>query len=192
MTPTPPVPSTHPLRSLAPRPTVMPGAAGGEAPRMAVLLRAVRKNWFLLVFAMGAALTGAALYTARETRIFEAAAVVQLDPQPLMPLGNQVGQQTGPESFWSNQEYFATQHQILASRKIAAAVVRRLGLNRDGGFAAGAPPGAKVPSVDLSVDDTAEMLRRRLDVKAVLDSRLTRVAYRDADPARAQRRGRGR
>jgi polysaccharide biosynthesis transport protein len=154
---------------------------------MAVLLRAVRKNWFLLVFAMGAALTGAALYTARETRIFEAAAVVQLDPQPLMPLGNQVGQQTGPESFWSNQEYFATQHQILASRKIAAAVVRRLGLNRDGGFAAGAPPGAKVPSVDLSVDDTAEMLRRRLDVKAVLDSRLTRVAYRDADPARAQR-----
>ncbi len=153
---------------------------------MELLARALRKNWFLVVLAVAAFALGASLYTSRLTRIYQAVATVQLDPQPLMPLGNQLGTQTGPESYWSNQEYFATQHQVLTSRKIAEAVVRKLGLNRDHGFVAntrgGAPSKAEVP-----VETAAEILRGRLDVKPVLDSRLTRVSYQDADPARAQR-----
>jgi capsular exopolysaccharide synthesis family protein len=148
--------------------------------------RALRKSWFLVVVAMGACALCASLYTARVTRIYEAAATVQLDPQPLMPLGNQTGTQLGPESYWSNQEYFATQHQVLTSRRVAEAVVRKLGLNRDRAFVLdlrSLPPGGS----EISVEIAAEILRSRLDVKAVFDSRLTRVTYRDADPARAQR-----
>ncbi len=186
------------MNSFPPHPSAAPPPAGSVLPNpvpddqeggfsLLTLLRAVRKNWFFVVLGVAGFVAGAWLYTSRVTPTFEAFAVVQLDPQPLMPLGNQTGNQTGPESFWSNQEYFATQHQILTSRRVAAAVVRRLGLNRDGAFVRNAPPGARVPATDMSLDATAEVLRGRLDVKAIADSRLTRVTYRDADPARAQR-----
>ena len=182
--------------SIAPRPSsVVPPFAGspsssgdgGFTLSPALLLLAVRKHWVLMVLTLLVCAAGASMYTARQTRIFEAVATVQMDPQPLMPLGNQSGKETAQESFWSNQEYFATQHQILTSRTIAAAVVRRLGLNRDGAFVAMAPPGKKVNAGNLSVDSAAETLRSRLRVKAISDSRLVAVTYRDADPDRAQR-----
>jgi capsular exopolysaccharide synthesis family protein len=153
----------------------------------ALLLLAIRKNWALVVVAVVLCLAGASVYTSRQTRIFEASATVQMDPQPLMPLGNQSGKETGPESYWSNQEYFATQHQILTSRKVAAAVVRRLGLHRDRQFIEMAPPEKKLGPIELAPDLAAEILRGRLNVKPISDSRLARVTYRDSDPVRAQR-----
>jgi succinoglycan biosynthesis transport protein ExoP len=183
--------SIVPGRSIAPRADVSvspPGSdMGGGGFNIVVLLRAVQKNWFLVAIAVVGSLAGTWVYTERVTRVYQATATVQLDPQPLMPLGNQPGNQSGPESYWSNQEYFATQHQILTSRKIAAAVARKLGLNRDGSFITGAPPKTKNSPMNISLDAAAEILRQRLDVKPVADSRLTRVSYRDADPARAQR-----
>jgi capsular exopolysaccharide synthesis family protein len=166
-----------------------PAAASdaGFALSPALMLVAVRKHWVLMVLSLLVCAAGASMYTARQTPIFEAVATVQMDPQPLMPLGSQAGKETAQESFWSNQEYFATQHQILTSRTIAAAVVRRLGLNRDGAFVAMASPGKKSDAANLSVDLAAEVLRSRLKVKAISDSRLVAVTYRDADPDRAQR-----
>jgi len=177
-----------PARSGQPRENIDPGPGQGreEGFSLVVVLGAMRKNWFLVVLSVAVFLTGASLHTARVTRIFEAAATVQLDPQPLMPLGNQAGHESGPDSFWSNQEYFATQHQIIASRKVAGDVVHRLGLNRDPAFVANAPPGSKLPAVNLSVETASEILRGRLDVKQIADSRLTHVTYRDANPSRAQ------
>lgn len=154
----------------------------------ALLLRAVRKNWFFLALGALVGAVAAFFYTARQPKIFEAVATVQFDPQPLAPLGGMVptALDTGPESYWSNLEYFATQHQIITSRKVASAVVKKLGLERDRGFVTMAPPG---PPLDppLPVEKAAEILRSRLVVKAVEDSRLATVRYRDGDAARAQR-----
>ena len=169
--------------SVAPSTHALPEEGGFS---LELLARALRKNWFLVVLAVGAFALGASLYTSRLTRIYQAVATVQLDPQPLMPLGNQLGTQTGPEAYWSNQEYFATQHQVLTSRKIAEAVVRKLGLNRDHSFVANTR-GGPTTNAEVPVETAAEILRGRLDVKPVADSRLTRVTYQDADPARAQR-----
>jgi capsular exopolysaccharide synthesis family protein len=152
-----------------------------------MLIRAVRKHWILILFALGLSMIGALAVTERQTKIFEAVATIQLDPQQLTPLGNQASSETGAESFWSNQEYFATQHQILTSRKISALVVGQLGLQRDGAFLRPARPGEKVPGVNVSVDFAADVLRSRLKVKPITDSRLAVVTYRDADPVRAQR-----
>lgn len=152
-----------------------------------MLLNAIVKHWVMMVIALVLSGAAASVYTARQTRIFEAFGTVQMDPQPLMPLGNQPGKESGPESFWSNQEYFATQHQILTSRKVAATVVRKLGLNRDPHFAFEAPADKKLAPVNIPIDKAAEILRARLSVKPVSDSRLARVIYRDADPDRAQR-----
>jgi capsular exopolysaccharide synthesis family protein len=174
--------------------SVLPGGAppapssdGALTLSPALLLGAVRKHWVLMLLSLAACVAATSMYTAKQTRIFEAVATVQMDPQPLAPLGTQPGKESGPESFWSNQEYFATQHQILTSRTIAAAAVRRLGLNRDGHFVAMAPAGKKVDPVNLTVDIAAEILRARLTVKPISDSRLAAVLYRDADQERAQR-----
>jgi capsular exopolysaccharide synthesis family protein len=153
----------------------------------AMLLRALRKNWLVILVALALAVVGALGYTARQIKIYQAVATVQFDPQPLMPLGNQPGAESGPESFWSNQEYFATQHQILTSRKVAALVVTRLSLHRDASFITGAAPGAKPSPITVPIDGAAETLRSRIAVKPVTDSRLATVSYRDADPERAQR-----
>src|SRR6186713_1960780 len=112
-------------------PTPM-ASVGSTVPTFspAVILRALRKNWVFIVVGLALAMVGSVAYTGRQTKIYEPAATVQFDPQPLMPLGIQPGSESGPESFWSNQEYFATQHQILTSRKVASLVVRKLGLQR--------------------------------------------------------------
>ncbi|HEX5100183.1 MAG TPA: polysaccharide biosynthesis tyrosine autokinase [Polyangiaceae bacterium] len=154
----------------------------------ALLLRAARKSWGIVLVAVILSLGLASLYTSQEKRIYQAVATVQLDPQALAPLGNQVNQQgQGPESYWSNQEYFATQHQVLMSRHVTSTVVRALGLNHDSGFLSMAPPGVRPPAQQVTVDVAAEVLQSRLTVKPITDSRLVKVFYSDADPERARR-----
>src|SRR5689334_340216 len=155
----------------------------------ALVLRAVRKHWPIMLLLFVASVVGTSVYTSRQIRIYEAVATVQLDPQPLTPLGRQ-NSDSGAESYWSNQEYFATQYQVITSRRVAELVVKKLGLTNDRAFLANQPPGA--PSLDAvmpaaSLEDAAETLRARLTVQPIPESRLTRVKFSDADPSRAQR-----
>lgn len=169
-----------------------PVAAGGSDFSLspALIARALRKHWLLLLLGVAAAMAAAAAYTARQVKIYEAVATLQLDPQPLRPLGGAVANSLdqGPESYWSNLEYFATQHQVLTSRKVASQVVRKLGLQRDAGFLDNRPPGAGgAPTREVPIEAAAETLRGRISVKPIQDSRLAAVKYVDADPERAQR-----
>ena len=171
-----------------PKPTDPPSGASEFAITPALLLRSIRKNWFVLALGALVGALAAFFYTARQPKIFEAVATVQFDPQPLTPLSGTVPSalDTGPESYWSNLEYFATQHQIITSRRVASAVVKKLGLDRDPGFINMSPPGPKTEKAAVTVETAAEILRARLVVKAVEDSRLATVRYRDGDAARAQ------
>jgi succinoglycan biosynthesis transport protein ExoP len=171
-----------------PKPTDAPNGTGESAITPALLLRSIRKNWFVLALGALVGTLSALFYTARQPKIFEAVATVQFDPQPLTPLGGTVPSalDTGPESYWSNLEYFATQHQIITSRKVASAVVRKLGLDRDRAFITMSPPAPKAEKAAITVEAAAEILRARMVVKAVEDSRLATVRYRDGDAARAQ------
>ncbi len=92
----------------------------------------------------------------------------------------------GSESYWSNLEYFATQHQIITSRRVAASVVKKLALDRDPGFLEMKGPTPKSSKALASVEGAAEILRSRVLVKPVEDSRLATVRYKDGDPQRAQ------
>src|SRR3954468_18062197 len=137
-------------------PSQIPSPAGEAEPTFspAVVVRAVRKHWPIIVVIFIASLVGVTIYTRNQVRIYEAVATIQLDPQPLTPLGRQ-NAESGTDSYWSNQEYFATQHQVITSRRVAELVVKSLGLNSDrafltnqvGGAAKGAPaaPFAPVP-----------------------------------------------
>src|SRR5882724_1688115 len=152
----------------------------------ALFVQAVRKHWPIVVVLFAGSVVCAWLYTANQRRIYEAVATVQLDPQALMPLGHTAVAESGADSYWSNLEYFATQHQVITSRRVAELVVRKLGLNTDGAFLSNQPPGGTA-NLRFSTEDAAEALRARLKVEPIEDSRLARVKYTDADPARAQR-----
>jgi len=154
-----------------------------------LMLRAVRKHWVSVLLILTVSVVGASVYTSNQIKLYEAVATVQLDPQPLAPLGRTATVESGSDSYWSNQEYFATQYQVITSRRVAEAVCKKLGLTTDGAFLSnqmGGVPSAP-QSVQVSVEDAAEALRGRLTVIAIEDSRLARVKYVDADPARAQR-----
>jgi succinoglycan biosynthesis transport protein ExoP len=152
---------------------------------LALAVRAVRKNWQVLAAVFVGTVVCVCLYTANQRKIYEAIATVQLDPQPLTPMGHSVAE-SGTDSYWSNQEYFATQYQVITSRRVSELVVRKLGLNLDGAFLSNRP-GDATATVHASPEDTAELLRRQLKVEPIEDSRLARIKYTDADPARAQR-----
>jgi len=155
----------------------------------ALVLRAVRKHWAILVLFFVASVVGTSIYTSRQVRIYEAVATIQLDPQPLTPLGHQ-NAESGTDSYWSNQEYFATQYQVITSRRVAELVVKRLGLASDEAFLANLPADTATKEKGApvaSLEDAAEALRGRLKVEPIQDSRLTRVKFVDADAARAQR-----
>jgi len=154
----------------------------------AVLLRAVRKNWAIMLGLVAVSLLGAWLYTSNQRKLYQAVAVVQLDPQALTPLGHSNAViESGVDSYWSNLEYFATQHQVITSRRVAELVVRKLGLDTDAAFLTNRLSGEAGPAMKVPLEFAAENLRGRLKVEPIEESRLARVKYTDADPARAQR-----
>jgi capsular exopolysaccharide synthesis family protein len=167
---------------------------GGFSP--ALIIRAVRKHWPIMLVLFVASVVGASIYTSNQVRVYEAVATIQLDPQALTPLGRQTTD-SGSDSYWSNQEYFATQYQVITSRRVAELVVKRLGLTTDRAFlthkgsgaaasSKNASPAPPAPAATVSLQDAAEALRARLKVEPIQDSRLARVKFSDADPSRAQ------
>jgi polysaccharide biosynthesis transport protein len=174
---------TPSLRAPSLSPPASPTAAATEESPLhpTALVRAARKHWLLMLVVLGLTVGISYAYTASRVRIYEAVGTVQFDPQPLKPLGSRVSPGSDQDTFWTNAEYFATQRQILTSRRVATGVVRKLGLNRDAAFL-GVAPGTKV-----SEEVAAESLRSRVTVRPIQESRLAEVAIRDADPARAQR-----
>ncbi len=151
----------------------------------ALILRALRKRWPIILVLFVGSVVAASIYTSNQINIYEAVSTVQLDPQALTPMG-QKSSESGADSYWSNQEYFATQYQVITSRHVAELVAKKLGLATDDAFLANRPGNAS-GAVQVSLEDAAEALRSRLRVEPIEDSRLARVHYTDADPARAQR-----
>jgi len=131
---------------------------------------------------------GVAFYTLGQTKIYEAEATLLFDPQPPRPLGTQVQAvvDVGGE-YWNNKEYYKTQLWIIQSQRVAVQVVKELGLHKSRAFVDNLPANQNGPRRELVPEDAAKVLRGRLSVESLRDSRLAVVRYRDAYPARAQR-----
>lgn len=167
-----------------------PASSSGEGESRFSLLtiwHAIRKNWLVVVVVSCLVTFGVAFFTLGQTRIYEAEATLMFDPQPPRPLGTQVQAvvDMGGE-YWSNKEYYKTQLWIIQSQRVAVQVVSELGLNKSRAFIENLPSQSGGRR-EVSVDDAAKILRLRLTVDTVRDSRLAVVRYRDADRLRAQR-----
>lgn len=162
-----------------------PEAGGGQA----VIWQTMRKNWTTALVTALAVVLGVTFYTLGQTKIYQAAATIQFDPNPPRPLGGKVETvvDMGAGSYWDNHEYYETQYKILTSQRVATVVVGQLGLDHDAGFIRNSSPGAPAATLSVPEETAAQILRGRLRVDAVKDSRLAVVKLEDADPDRARR-----
>lgn len=175
-----PVPSPPPPRQL--------GNLGQEraAATASTVYAAVRKHWPTVAAAMTLCAGLALMISKSLPKIYEATALIELNATVVRPLALDKGglPSGGEESFWwDSQTYYGTQFKIITSARVLGAVVRDLNLANDLDFleVAGSPP--KQP---FTVQEAAEVLRRRIRVEPLKTSRLFALHVEDTDPKRAR------
>ncbi len=154
------------------------------------LLAPLRKHWAIALATAVLVTTAVGFWTMKQTRIYEATASVQFDPNPPRPLGGKVESvmELGSGAVWDTREYYETQYQIIQSRRVAIAVVQQLGLNADQAFLRNLAKDAPVPQGEpIAEEDAADILRGRIRIEPVKQSRIANVKLQDADPERAAR-----
>lgn len=139
-------------------------------------------KWLILacIVVVGAAV---AFWTLQQPRIYEAKTVIEFDPNPVRPLGDDVEDVADPMGgFWSAREFMATQNRVLASRSVAERVVTRLGLHED-------PTFFGVPAMGFEPRDVTSTAMKILDemltVSPVKDTRLVELRVRGRNPEQA-------
>jgi len=166
-----------------------PGRTTAQRINVIVVWRTVRKHWSTALATALAVALGVTFYTLGQTKIYRASAIIQFDPNPPRPLGKNVDMvvDMGTGSYWNNREYYETQYKIIHSMRVALPVVQQLDLHNDATFLLNKPSGSVPGKLDSLPENAGEVLRARLAVEPVKESRLALVHFEDADPMRAQR-----
>src|SRR5262249_7145836 len=122
------------------------------------------------------------LYTKTLPRVYEAAALIEFDPDTIRPLPEKSDPMRAFAAFWDNHEYYETQYRIITSDRVLIATARDLGLQTDAEFLGGQKPTTPVP-----LETVAAMLGARVKVEPVKGSRLVWVKVEDENPRLAKR-----
>lgn len=143
-----------------------------------------KRAWLLLaVFVTGLGLAG--LYTLRQPKIYEATATVVVNPQAPRVFGSKSEEviELGTGSYWSNQEYYNTQLDVIRSFPLALATVNA---TREGAgqYAAQLVPAAKAPLLSETerVELAATRLKRMISAEQAPESRIIAISIRHVDP----------
>lgn len=155
-------------------------------------LEIVRKRKWVVVAAcvVGVALT--ALYTSRQTRIYAAGAKIVIDSQAPEVLGSKIEEvvQLGTGSYWSNEQFYNTQLEILESYDLAERTVSERKLEATGAFAYDDPRLVGLADRGMSrearIAAATEMLHESLAATIQSDSQVVTIAVEHADPTLAR------
>ena len=143
----------------------------------------LRKRKWVLLACLALGITAAVVYTMRQQRIYQASASVVIDPQAPQVFGSQVQEviQLGAGSYWSNQEYYNTQVDILEGYDLA-----KLTVSRDGLYHRLIPAVASRPLTDEQrVEEAAKLLHAALRATQNRESRIVKIHVRHPDRALA-------
>ncbi|WP_438015902.1 polysaccharide biosynthesis tyrosine autokinase [Sorangium sp. So ce315] len=165
-------------------------ALGERTVDLVAAWRTVSKHWAIALTTLIVVALSVTFYTLGQKKIYQSTATLQFDPNPPRPLGRGVDTvvDMGSGSYWNNREYYETQYKVMRSMRVALAVVAQLNLHNDAYFLKDLPRDAAAPApMSVSPEEAAELIRERLTVEPVKDSRLAIVRYNDADRDRAQR-----
>ena len=163
-------------------------AAAASSRSWIVTWRVLRKHWGTALATALAVSLSVTFFTLGQTKIYQATSTIEFDPNPPRPLGKEVEAvvDMGPGTYWDHQEYYQTQLKIIQSMGIALWTVRELSLDQDAAFLRNLPPGSHPSAMKVTPEEAADILRARLSIAPVKESRLAVVQYEDADPHRAQ------
>jgi len=146
-----------------------------------------RRKWIVLGVAV--LITGvAALQTMRKPKVYAASTSLIIDVAAPRVLDSEVKELMGDErsNYWFNKEYYTTQNQVITSRAVSTRVVEKLGLQHDAGFLALSHiKDEKARLKAMEAADAPGLLRSRISVAPVKDSRVVNIAVEDVDPQRA-------
>lgn len=156
-----------------------------EANVAPIFLRAVRKHWALVLAAVVFGLGAGLLVSRSSTRIFQASALIEIDPSVRKPIGEKADDvlDMGTSNYWDTRDYYETQYKVIASDRVLGSVVRELALTSDPDFLGVGRSATRIPTAD----DAVEVLRTRVTVEPVHNSRLVYIRVDDADARRAVR-----
>ncbi len=165
-------------QSLAIQNSVLENTASG----LTKILKAVRKHWPIAVACITLTTGISVLVTKSTRRVYESQALIEINTQVSQPLGEKTRGviDLGADSYWDGMAYAQTQYKIIVADKTLGAVVRTLGLASDVDF--GGKPGAPA-----TVEGAAAILRKRVAVEPVKDSRLCVIKVEDFDAKRVKR-----
>src|SRR6185436_15087650 len=93
----------------------------GAQLSLVVLWRMLRKHWRIAATTALAVTLAVTFLTLGATKVYQASATVQFDPNPPRPLGQGVQNvvEMGTTGYWSNREYYETQARIIQSMRVA-------------------------------------------------------------------------
>jgi capsular exopolysaccharide synthesis family protein len=149
------------------------------------LLKTLRKHWPIVASATLLAIGAGLLISKSSTRIYQSSSLVEIEPRASQPLGDKGNEmlEMGTDNYWDTRDYYETQYKIVQSDRVLGAVVRDLALANDPSFLGVSASSSKASNVDFAID----VLRSRLTVEPVRNSRLIYIRVDDRDPARAKR-----
>ena len=130
-------------------------------------VQVLRKRWWLIAGVAALTVASAVFFTAQQTRVYQAAATVLIDPEPprVVNIPDVANEREG------SQDYYATQFKILQSRPVVDAVIDRLDLKQ------------RLPRIQ-GRDPYAALVyaRHGLTIEPLKNTRLVLVKFDDPDP----------
>lgn len=151
-------------------------------------LEILRKRMWVVIACVAVGVTGAVLYTMRLPKIYQASATVVVNPQAPRVFGSQVDEvfELGTGSYWSNQEYYNTQLDIIVGFPLARETASKP--YQGGTFTDRLAPRAAHPNLSDGdrLDLAAEVLKGKLSAAQAKESRIVSINVRDVDGAFAQ------
>lgn len=151
-----------------------------------------KRKWVIAATCvLGVALT--VLYTSRQTRIYAAEAKIVIDSQAPQVLGSKVEEvvQLGTGSYWSNEQFYNTQLEIIEAYDLAEKTVTERKLESTQSFAFEDPrllgdAGAEAMSREERIRLATDTLHRALSASIRSDSQVVTIAVHHADATLAR------
>jgi capsular exopolysaccharide synthesis family protein len=149
-------------------------------------VRILRRRLWVVAAIVAVGVTVSVLYTMRQPKIYAATSTVIVNPTAPRVFGEQEIIELGTNSYWSNQEYYNTQLDILTGYPLARiTVVKSVG---EVAFFDRIVPEEKHPTLseEARIDLAAEKLTGMIAATQNRESRIVAVTVRHTDPVLAR------
>jgi capsular exopolysaccharide synthesis family protein len=162
-----------------------------ESPFAETLLRylsVVRRRLWITLAIIALGVTGSVLYTMRQPKIYAATATVVVNPQAPRVFGKDSDEviELGAGGYWSNQDYYNTQLDVMTSFPVARATVQQS--RGDASYYDVLAPKEAFPGLsdEERIDAAATMLKGLTSARQNRESRVIGITVRHTDPTLAR------